>query len=300
MKVEQNMLKFSAAGGLFFAILGIGWGLAISSDMIMFDGVYSLISLFLAMVAIFMANYIEKKDDGKFPFGKGMLEPITVAFKSIVLIVMCSMTLLNAIKELFNGGNQIDTNSALGYSLVSSIGCAIVFIIMNKKGKKLSSDILKAESNQWLMDTVLSVAVLIGFIISIIMDKTSLAYLTKYVDPFMVVMSASLFLRVPIVTLIDSFKEIVNGNANEEINEQIGSIVKDIENEYNFEDSYTRVSKIGRELRIEIDFIFNDESKLDDLKDIDKVREKVYNNMSGLNFKKWLNINFTGDKKWAI
>ena len=300
MKVEQNMLKFSAAGGLFFAILGIGWGLAISSDMIMFDGVYSLISLFLAMVAIFMANYIEKKDDGKFPFGKGMLEPITVAFKSLVLIIMCSMTLLNAIKELFNGGNQIDTNSALGYSLVSSIGCAIVFIIMNKKGKKLSSDILKAESNQWLMDTVLSVAVLIGFIISIIMYKTSLAYLTKYVDPFMVVMSASLFLRVPIVTLIGSFKEIVNGNANEEINEQIGSIVKDIENEYNFEDSYTRVSKIGRELRIEIDFIFNDESNLDDLKDMDEVREKVYNNMSGLNFKKWLNINFTGDKKWAI
>lgn len=300
MKIEQNMLKFSAVGGLFFAVLGLGWGLAISSDMILFDGLYSLISLFLAIVAIFMAKYIEKKDDFKFPFGKGMLEPITVAFKSIVLIVMCSMTLLNAIKELLNGGNQIDTSSALGYSLISSIGCAVVFIIMNKEGKKLSSDILKAESNQWLMDTVLSVAVLIGFVISIIMSKTSLAYLTKYVDPFMVVMSASLFLRVPIVTLLGSFKEIVNGNANEEINSQIGSIVKNIEDEYNFQDSYTRVSKIGRELRIEIDFIFNDESNLDNLKEMDEVREKVYNDMRSLNFKKWLNINFTGDKKWAI
>ena len=300
MKVEQDMLKFSAAGGLFFAILGLGWGLKISSEMIMFDGLYSLISLFLAIVAIIMANYIEKNDESKFPFGKGMLEPVTVAFKSIVLLIMCASTFLNSLKEIFNGGNAIDTNSALMYSLISSIGCAIVFVIMNRKGKSLSSDILKAESNQWLMDTVLSIAVLCGFIISLVMARTPLAYLTKYVDPLMVVISSGLFIRVPVVTLIGSFKEIVNINANDEINEKIDGIVKAVEKEYNFQDSYTRVSKIGRELRIEIDFIFNEESNLDDLKEMDKVREKVYNNMSSLNFKKWLNINFTADKKWAI
>lgn len=300
MKVEKDMLKFSAAGALFFAILGIAWGIVISSSMIMFDGLYSLISLFLSIIAIAITNFIEKSDYEKFPFGKGILEPLTVAFKSIVLIIMCSITFTNAVKEVLGGGNPVDTSLALGYSIVSTVGCAFIYGFMYIKGKKLSSGILKAESNQWLMDTVLSAAVLVGFIISYILGRTSYAYLTKYVDPLMVILTSGIFIRVPILALLDSFKEVVNVNANKEISDEIYSIVKDIEEEYNFEDSYTRVSKIGRELRIEIDFIFNEESNLNDLSEMDKVREELYKNMNSLKFKKWLNVNFTGDKKWAI
>ncbi|MGG7178181.1 cation diffusion facilitator family transporter [Clostridium paraputrificum] len=300
MKVEKSILKFSAIGALFFAVLGIAWGVMIKSSMIMFDGLYSLISLFLSILAIYITSYIEKSDFEKFPFGKGILEPITVAFKSIVLIVMCSITFTNAFKEVLAGGNPVDTSLALGYSIVSTVGCAFIYWFMYKKGKRLSSDILKAESNQWLMDTVLSAAVLVGFIISFILGMTSMANLTRYVDPVMVILTSGLFIRVPLVTLVNSLKEIANGNADKEINDKIYTIVKDIEEEYNFEDSYTRVSKIGRELRIEIDFVFNDDSNLNELEEMDRVREQVYRNMTNIKLKKWLNVNFTGDKKWAL
>ena len=33
---------------------------------------------------------------------------------------------------------------------------------------------------------------------------------------------------------------------------------------------------------------------------MDNVREYVYSNMSDIKLDKWLNINFTGDKKWAV
>ena len=266
----------------------------------MFDGLYSFISLFLSILALWITNYISKNDFEKFPFGKGMLEPITVAFKSIVLIIMCSTTFINAVKEVMAGGNPVDTNMALWYSIISTVGCATVYFVIDRKGKKLSSDILNAESNQWLMDTILSAAVLVGFMVSLILSKTSLSYLTIYVDPFMVIISSVIFIRVPVVTLINSFKEIVNVNADDDINNKIYTIVKDIEEDYNFEDSITRVSKVGRELRIEIDFVFNDESTLNELEEMDKVRERVYKNMSGIKLDKWMNVNFTGDKKWAL
>lgn len=300
MKVEKNMLKFSALGCLFFAALGLGLGIVIKSSMIMFDGLYSFISLFLSILALWITNYISKNDFEKFPFGKGMLEPITVAFKSIVLIIMCSTTFINAVKEVMAGGNPVDTNMALWYSIISTVGCAIVYFVIDRKGKKLSSDLLNAESNQWLMDTILSAAVLVGFMVSFILSKTSLSYLTIYVDPFMVIISSVIFIRVPVVTLINSFKEIVNVNADDDINNKIYTIVKDIEEDYNFEDSITRVSKVGRELRIEIDFVFNEESTLNELEEMDKVRERVYKNMAGIKLDKWMNVNFTGDKKWAL
>ena len=300
MKAENKILKFSAIGGLFFAVLGIAWGWAIHSEKIAFDGLYSFISLFLSILALWITNYISKNDFEKFPFGKGMLEPITVAFKSIVLIIMCSTTFINAVKEVMAGGNPVDTNMALWYSIISTVGCAIVYFVIDRKGKKLSSDLLNAESNQWLMDTILSAAVLVGFMVSFILSKTSLSYLTIYVDPFMVIISSVIFIRVPVVTLINSFKEIVNVNADDDINNKIYTIVKDIEEDYNFEDSITRVSKVGRELRIEIDFVFNEESTLNELEEMDKVRERVYKNMAGIKLDKWMNVNFTGDKKWAL
>ena len=99
---------------------------------------------------------------------------------------------------------------------------------------------------------------------------------------------------------INSFKEILCVKANDEINDDIYFIVKEIEKEYKFEDSISRVSKIGGELRIEIDFIYNEESKLKDLDQMDCVREKVYDAIKHIDYNKWLNVSFTGDKKWAI
>ena len=122
----------------------------------------------------------------------------------------------------------------------------------------------------------------------------------KDVDSLMVIITSAIFIKLPVKTLIRSFKEMVNSNASKEINDKIYTIVKDIEDEYNFENSVTRVSKIGRELRIEIDFVFNNNSSLNELKEMDKVREQVSMNMKGIKLEKWLNVNFTGDRKWAV
>jgi len=300
MKTENKLLKFSAAGGLFFALVGIGWGIFIDSEMIMFDGVYSLISLFLSLFSIIICKFIAKKDKVNFPFGKKALEPIVVAFKSIVLIVMCLITLSNAIKTVLNGGNPVDTGFALTYSILSVIGCGLIYYYMKLKGKKINSDIIRAESSQWLMDTAISAGVLLGFIIVLIIKNTKFDYLTIYVDPGMVIITSVIFLKVPISQFIRVFKEIILVKANDEINNDIYVVVKDIEKEYNFEDSITRVSKMGSSLRIEIDFIFNENSKMESLEEMDTVREKIDKKTNHIKYEKWLNVSFTGNKKWAI
>lgn len=300
MKSEKNMLALSAIGALFFAVLGVAWGIIIDSSMIIFDGLYSLISLFLSVLAICVTRYINKSDFEKFPFGKWVLEPITVVFNSIVLTIMCVINFVNSAKEILAGGKVVDVDLALGYSIISILGCLLVYRILAKNNKEVASGIVGAEINQWLMDTLVSVAVLVGFLICIILNKTSLSYFSKYIDPLMVLITSSIFIKVPVTTLIKNFKEILNRNADKDINDEIYTIVKDVEKEYNFEDSITRVSKIGKELRIEIDFVFNEKSKLNKLEEMDNVREYVYSNISNIKLDKWLNVNFTGDKKWAV
>ena len=45
---------------------------------------------------------------------------------------------------------------------------------MKKKGDKISSELIKVEASQWLMDTLLSIGVLVGFVIAMILRNTGL------------------------------------------------------------------------------------------------------------------------------
>ena len=300
MKLENKILKISMVGALFFALFGIAWGWTAQSEMIIFDGLYSFISLALTMLSLYINNFIAKKELDKYPFGKYILEPLVISFKSLIIGGMCLYSLIGAIQDVVHGGNTVEYGSALIYSIVSVIGCGGVYIFMKKKGDKISSELFKVEASQWLMDTLLSIGVLVGFVIAMILRNTRFSGLNVYIDPMMVIMVSVVFIKMPVQSFINAFKEILCVKADDEINDDIYLIVKEIEKEYKFEDSISRVSKIGGELRIEIDFIYNEESKLKDLDQMDCVREEVYDAIKHIDYNKWLNVSFTGDKKWAI
>ena len=300
MKLENKILKLSVIGALFFALFGIAWGWAIKSDMIIFDGLYSFISVVLSMLSLYINNYMAKRDFEKFPFGKHILEPIVISIKSLIIAIMCSYSLIEAIKTLMNGGNSLEFGLALIYSIVSVLGCGIISFYMKEQEKKINSELIKAECTQWFMDTALSTAVLVGFIIAMVLAGTKLKSLNLYIDPFMTIVVSLVCIRIPIKTFIESFKEVICVKANDEINDDIYVLVKGIEEEYNFEESITRVSKVGRELRIEIDFVYNKDSKLKTLDQMDNVREEINDAIKHIDYNKWLNVSFTGNKKWAV
>lgn len=300
MKLENKILKLSVVGALFFALFGIAWGWALDSDMIIFDGLYSFISVILSMLSLYINNYMAKRDFEKFPFGKHILEPIVISIKSLIIAIMCLYSLVGAIKTILTGGNNLEFGLAIIYSIISVIGCGAISLYMKVKSKSLSSELIKAEFTQWLMDTSLSTAVLVAFIIGIIISNTKLNFLNSYIDPGMTAVVSLVCIRIPIKGFIESFKEVICVKANDEINDDIYVLVKEIEEEYKFEESITRVSKVGRELRIEIDFIYNKDSKLKTLDQMDNVREEINDAIKHIDYKKWLNVSFTANKKWAI
>ena len=238
--------------------------------MIIFDGLYSFISVILSMLSLYINNYMAKRDFEKFPFGKHILEPIVISIKSLIIAIMCLYSLVGAVKSIISGGNNLEFGLAIIYSIVSVIGCGAISLYMKVKSKALSSELIKAEFTQWFMDTALSTAVLVGFIIGIAISNTKLNFLNPYIDPVMTVAASLLCIRIPIKIFIESFKEVIC------------------------------VSKVGRELRIEIDFVYNKDSKLKTLDQMDNVREEINDAIKHIDYKKWLNVSFTGNKKWAI
>lgn len=300
METESYLLKISTLGTLFFAVLGIAWGWTVKSEMILFDGMYSLGGVILSLLALMGSIYINKKDYEKYPFGKKMIEPLIVIIKSLAIFIMCIYSLTGSIKDLINGGNEVQYGYALIYALISTLGCGIAYFFLKKKGKAINSSLVNIESSQWLMDTLLSLGVLVGFLIANIIKHTEFIWFNRYLDPLMVIICSSVFIKMPIKSFGDGLKELLEFKADDSITLEIDKLVEGIEREYNFEDTITRVSKTGNDLRIEIDFIYNEESNIKVLDEMDGVREKIFNSLSHINYEKWLNVSFIKDKKWAI
>ncbi len=300
METESYLLKISTLGTLFFAVLGIAWGWTVKSEMILFDGMYSLGGVILSLLALMGSIYINKKDYEKYPFGKRMIEPLIVIIKSLAIFIMCIYSLTGSIKELLTGGNEVQYGYALIYALISTLGCGIAYFFLKKKGKAINSSLVNIESSQWLMDTLLSMGVLVGFLIANIIKHTEFIWFNRYLDPLMVIICSSVFIKMPIKSFGDGLKELLEFKADDSITLEIDKLVEGIEREYNFEDTITRVSKTGNDLRIEIDFIYNEESNIKALDEMDSLREKIFNSLSHINYEKWLNVSFTKDKKWAI
>ena len=300
METESYLLKISTLGTLFFAVLGIAWGWTVKSEMILFDGMYSLGGVILSLLALIGSIYINKKDYENYPFGKRMIEPLIVIIKSLAIFIMCIYSLTGSIKELITGGNEVQYGYALIYALISTLGCGIAYFFLKKKGKAINSSLVNIESSQWLMDTLLSLGVLVGFLIANILQHTEFNWFNKYLDPLMVIICSLVFIKMPIKSFSDGLKEILEFKADDSITLEIDKLVEGIEREYNFEEAITRVSKTGSDLRIEIDFIYNEESNIKALDEMDRLREKIFNSLSHINYEKWLNVSFTKDKKWAI
>ena len=53
---EFTLLRFSLAMGIFFTVLGVSWGLAIQSAVILFDGIYSGMSILLTALSLLAAS----------------------------------------------------------------------------------------------------------------------------------------------------------------------------------------------------------------------------------------------------
>ena len=281
--LEKKLLKISVYGAVIFAVTGVIWGYLISSQMVMFDGLYSLISVMLSLLSLFAVQFIQKRDAKKFPFGKEMLEPIVIIIKYVVMLFLCFAAVITAMGALVTGGRETNVEFALLYSIFSTVVCWGVFVYLKKQ--KQGSGLIQAEANLWRMDTILSAAVLVGFFIAMLLSYTRFTFLTPYIDPLMVLISAGYFLKVPIVEIAKALKEVLEMAPDQLIQKKFKAVIDSIQAQYQIEDSMLRMSKVGSKLFIEVDFIVNEKSKVKTVAHQDLIREEINKRTKDLRYK---------------
>ena len=290
---ESRALYISMLFAMSFALFGIVYGVLIASSMVMFDGIYSSISAILSVLSIVVLNHLKNgSETDHFPFGKWHFEPALVVVKSLVIISVCLYSLSSAVSDLFSGGNDVDISKALIYSIISFAVCTLVFIFIKYQNRQRRSDLLEAESAQWMGDAILSLGVMIGFGLAYFMIETRFEYLIPYADPFMVIVASTSFIYFPLKTLFIGFRQLIFYKADDNLNKEVKGILSKIASDLNAEYKMHMV-KIGRELFLEVNFLTP--QKGISVKKMDEIRDSIETLLDG---NVWLNVSMTGNEKW--
>ncbi len=291
---EKKVLYVSVVFAVLFALFGIVGGIIIKSTMIMFDGIYSTISVLLSLLSVVVLSQVSKgKENDKFPFGKWHFEPALLILKSFVIVSLCIYSLSNAVGDLFAGGNHAKIGLAFIYASGSFIICTGVYLYIKIKNKDIKSDLLSAESTQWLGDSFLTFGVMIGFGVTFLLRNTGFSTFTPYMDPLMVVIASLFFLYFPIKSLTQGVREIIFFRVDEaiaqKVREHLDTISVRLDAEYKM-----HLVKIGRELFLEVNFLTKN-MRLS-VEEMDKIRYEIEEGIDG---NIWLNMNITSNPKWV-
>lgn len=301
MEIEKKLLLHSVILAIAFAIIGVLIGLYAKSYMIIFDGLYSLISVMLSSLSLFAAKFMSKNDWKRFPFGKFIVEPLVIIVKYTTILFVLSVSLIAAVFSLLSGGSIVDADIAILYALFSSVACFAMYLHLMKKSKKYNSGLLIAESSQWLFDTYASLGVLITFTIVYVLNHLQLlTHFLSYIDPLIVIVLSISFAKQPINSIKDSLKEVLSMSPEDELSKKLSEIIMQIEKKYCLKESFLRVSQGRKLLWIEIDFVVDEQSLVHTIKEQDIVREEILQMMKPIKFDKWITVSFTSDRKWAI
>lgn len=295
LRVEALALRLSAGVALLVAVVGTLWGLVISSQVILFDGLYAVIGFVLSWFGLRAAVLVEAGPTPKYPFGREALAPLVVAVQALVLLGTFGYAAVDAVGVLLRGGSEAEVGPALVYSVLTLLVTIVVYLVLVRM--QGASDLVAAEAMQWKSSLVLGVAMTIGFGGAVLLKRTGWAELAPYVDPVLVIVAAILILPAPVRMLRDAARELLEGAPNSAVTDPIHAALAEVRGEFGLPEPTARIGKLGRKVYLELDFLVGTDAGLT-VDHADRVRRRLIEKLAAPGRLLWINVELHTDPGW--
>lgn len=294
-KREQRALIESMVLGGSFGVLGVVWGLAAGSQIILFDGVYACLAILLSWLSLRASQLVAAGATVRYPYGREALAPLVIAVQGMALLGTCLYAVVTSVQSILDGGSEVDAGSAALYGLVTTIGAAIVWLRMRSYARQ--SELVAAEAAQWLAGVLLSLGMLVAFAAVLLLDGTQFDDVAAYVDPVLVLVVCLLFLPAPFRMVRTTVVELLEGAPDESVQQPVRDVVAEVTAEFGLADPVVRMSKLGTKLYLEVDYLV--EAGRWDISDADRVRHALRDRLERLPWSVWLNVDLSTDPSWS-
>lgn len=299
-RIEQRTLWLSLWGVVGVAVGSIVWGLAIESDVVILNGIFSLFSLIGGGLSLLAAKLVVRPEDRRFPFGYSHLEPLTHTINGLMLLFMCVYAFLNGVEGIRAGGHEVDPAGVVWFGAVTALLSVGVGLYELWVARWTGSLLVRNDALSWLMDAVLSVSTLAAFAVLPFLAEPYRSLWARYADPAMVAVLAVLLLPVPIGMLKTSLREVLVMASDEDaLVARLEAVLREIVAEHDVVRAVHHVARSGRTVFVEVDIVVGPHFALQTVAQQDALRQRIWK-ATGLSMDRaWLSVGLTTDPRWA-
>lgn len=300
---EETLMKRSLFAVGAFALLSFSLGILLNSQVILFDGIFSTISIVMTGASLIVLKFITIRDPKRFPFGKYTLEPLMITVKYLALIALVIGSFIAAVIAVFSGGRDVLIGPGLAYAAFAAVYCYAIARYLTKQNDKLNSNVIRSEIDEWYLDFLVSTGILGGFLIAFLLTQFEpTAPLAAYADPVMMIVISLYFIKWPITEIRQSMREVLDMKPAEDLTAPVEAAVAELKHACGFEETFVRTTLVAKTLWLEIDIVVGAANKVETIDEQDALREQLLEKLPEHDAYDtvWLTMSFTNDRKWAI
>lgn len=284
MKTEQKekqILMMSFFSGLLFAVAEFIFSIYSHSQSALTDAVYDTSELVFIALLLFLTPLFHKPVSEKHPYGYFQVESIFVIIKGVMMLSVTMGVSAEVLDSALSGGNSVNNAQISLFQFCLGIASIVIFLIMKRLNRNLSSPTIKTELLGWKLDIIYSLGMSLAFFVSLYLEKTPLGFLTPYFDQIVAVIVMVFMLPESIKVLWDAIKDIFLFSPDQTLMEEIKTLCTPILEEYHFLPVFFDITKTGRHVWIAIYFrIETDSLKVQDfsdaLKNLNETSQKTF------------------------
>ena len=253
-KMEKRALWLSLSAGIVFAVVEFFFAIFTHSQSVLMDSVYDTSELIFIVLILYLTPLFYKPISESHPYGYFQLESIFLIVKGFMMLSVTFGVSADVIQSALSGGNPVDEGLISGFQLILGLASLVIYFIMKRMNRDLSSPTVDTELMEWKLDIYYSLGLSIAFFASTFLRMTPLKFLAPYVDPVIAVVVMAMMLPETVKMLWGAIRDVFLFSPDEETVENIKSICNAQMAEEKITPVYVDVTRTGRQMWVAVYF----------------------------------------------
>ena len=299
-RLEQRTLLLSLVAVAGVALLSLAWGVAIESDVVILNGVFSLVSLIGSVLYLTAARLVTRPADRRFQYGYAHVEPLASGANGLLVLVICIYAFINGIEGLRAGGDAVSPAGVVWFGVLSGAICVAVGSYEWAMARRTGSQLLRNDAREWLIDAAFSLVTLVGFAVLWWLEEPWRTWWARHADSALVALLALLFMPIPLGVLGQTLRELLHmADADRDLAARVEAVLREVAAEHDVASHTTHVAKVGRSSFIEVNIVAGPRFALQTVAQQDGLRERIWRSLGLAPNRAWLSIIVTANPRWA-
>jgi len=249
--MERTVLRRSIAVSAALSLLGVAWGLAAGSQVILLDGMYGVVGIATSWLLLKASVLAGEGPTRAYPFGREAATPLAIGIQGAVQLATLLYAAVEAVYVILRGGSLVAAGPAIVYSTAVTAACVVVWLWI--RGQARNSDLLASEALGWRLAAVRGGAMIAGFTLLLAVTGTGLAWIGPYIDPVMVLITCVLLVATPVTLVRHALREILEARPAPGTGRDVQTVVARVAGAHRLPEPVVRLSKVGGKLYVEVE-----------------------------------------------